>query len=754
MLKDIVIPTSRRYKSRTEWEPIGFFSETLCHSYRFDLLLGFFSSTAINVLSDGFAIFLYNGGRMRLIINDILSADDKYAIIASETVPQTDYYNLRDIEELKNVLSRRDTHFFKCLAWLIAHNRIEIVVIRPRDGMGISHTKAGIVSDGANMIAFDGSCNFSRTALIENIESINVSCDWDGATERARIAVIENEIRRILDECDESVEIIDASDIRTSIANSYGCPELAELLAEERVQISDRIHYEELPTTVAAALENVRRKVISAIDNIEKKNTERGASTTDEAPHFPYPSGPRDYQAKAYENWKNNQQRGLFAMATGTGKTITALNCLLEIYKHLGYYKALILVPTVTLVEQWAEECEKFHFANIIKVCSRYKNWTSDVSRIQLIERSDKKSNTSYIVISTYASFSKSNVFMALNGFVSNRLLLIADEAHNMGSDTMKRRMDDIRYIRRIGLSATPERKYDSSGTQKLLSFFGSTEGYTFEYSMAEAIGTALCRYFYYPHIVQLTSNEMSEYIELSRKIARVMGHLDDEGKEILKLLLLKRKRIIHKAKNKREEFIKIVKDRFREKGDLRYTLVYAAEGEQTDDDYSFEHKDYIEDNADDESIINDYTRIVRDIDSQITVQQYTSQTIDREEVLKSFAEGRTQVLTSMKCLDEGVDVPRTEMAIFCSSTDNPRQFVQRRGRILRTHPDKKYAVIHDLVVVPMVGYDESSYALERTMIEAELRRVRDFAILSENLNYTDTIMNEILNYYNLSIFE
>lgn len=119
--------------------------------------------------------------------------------------------------------------------------------------------------------------------------------------------------------------------------------------------------------------------------------------------------------------------------------------------------------------------------------------------------------------------------------------------------------------------------------------------------------------------------------------------------------------------------------------------------------------------------------------------------------MLKQFADGSIDVLTSMKCLDEGVDVPRSELAIFCSSTGNPRQFIQRRGRVLRTHKDKKYAIIHDLVVIPENVSDNSD--IERNLVESEIRRVRDFALLSENCNDTLDVFDNIVEKYKISIY-
>ena len=169
MLKgDIIWPRSRRFITKTTWEPVGFFSECLCNSTTFDLMLGFFSSSAISVLSDGFATFLYNGGRMRLIINDILTDADKSAIEKGTHSGDIEAFDLSNLEGLRDTLSERDRHFFECLSWLIRNDKIEIRIITPASGEGIAHTKCGVFSDGISKVAFDGSVNFSRTALVEN----------------------------------------------------------------------------------------------------------------------------------------------------------------------------------------------------------------------------------------------------------------------------------------------------------------------------------------------------------------------------------------------------------------------------------------------------------------------------------------------------------------------------------------------------------------------------------------------------------
>ena len=187
MLNNVSFPPHRRYKSGTEWEPIGFFSECLCNSTRFDLMLGFFSSSAIRILASGFAVFLYNGGKMRMIINNLLSPQDKQTIIAGQSNAISDVFDLSDISSIQNNLSDEGHHFFECLAWLISNKRIEIKIVQPKDHNGIAHTKFGLFSDGSHSVSFEGSCNFTKTALVDNIESISVSCNWDGEIFKSQI---------------------------------------------------------------------------------------------------------------------------------------------------------------------------------------------------------------------------------------------------------------------------------------------------------------------------------------------------------------------------------------------------------------------------------------------------------------------------------------------------------------------------------------------------------------------------------------
>ena len=758
MLKEVVFPLHRRYKSRTEWEPIGFFSEALCNATQFDIKLGFFSSSAINVLADGFAAFLYNGGKMRIVINDILSMEDKQAIMAGESDVTIPYFDLQNLQVIKDTLSERDRHFFECLAWLIRNERLELKIVVPKDGEGIAHSKCGMFTDGLNRIAFDGSCNFSRTALISNIENITIFCDWDGKSDVFRIDDINEDFERTFSGQDNSVNYLKAEEVKDSIVHNFNRKEIGDLLNEEIELIAKR-QISDFPKSIQVCLERAKKKVTGLI---EKLNEYPIMSINEEKPRFPFDE-PREYQKLAYENWKANGQKGLFAMATGTGKTLTSLNCLLNIYKKFHFYKALILVPTITLVEQWEEECRKFNFKHIIKVCSKNLNWKSEVDAIKLKEDFNvADEEPSFIIIATYASFARESIFRELVGFskkTCKQLLLIADEAHNMGAGRILDRLGGVKFLRRIGLSATPKRQFDETGNYAIMDFFGCHDGYTFEYDMQEAINNGfLCRYRYYPHLVKLNDSEMAEYMRISLQLAKFFN-ADNENfpksDDILMRLLLKRKRIIHKAKNKEAIFREIIHNRYTEKGNLKYTLVYVPEGAKPDDNTSdmFDTAETVATDDYSENLIDVYTQIVQDVSKTTTVKKFTSVVKGRNEILDKYAKGEIEVLTSMKCLDEGVDVPRSEMAIFCASTGNPRQFIQRRGRILRKHPDKHLAIIHDLVVAPEINSSMENYNMERSLLRGELIRVRDFAVLSENADFAYTELEEVLSYYNLPLF-
>lgn len=735
MLYEVEWAEDGTYVPGEEFSPERFFNDGLKNSTEFDLKLGYFSSAAISVLAEGFATFISKGGYMRLIINHIVSKKDKEAINDGIMGNVIDCADLSNFQYLKSTFDEYQEQFFRCLAYMISQKRIDIRIIKPKGQKGIAHTKSGQFRDGDSTTAFTGSANFTISGLFNNIEEIKIDrSDSIDIMVQNRIAKQKKDFDAIMSGEKKGVVYLSSKDLVEAISTNYGDSDIEELLDVEK-------KLEEIKR-------NKQREYVSpwcACEDIPEIE-----------PSFPY-EAPFPYQTKALEEWKKNDCKGLFNMATGTGKTITSLNCLLSLYKDTDCYKAIILVPTIPLVDQWEKECRKFNYNKIYKVSSK-TDWKANITRLSRAELLYPDRN-SFIVISTYASFVRNATFERLSEF-SIDTLLIADEAHNMGSPSCLNLLNRIPYTKRIGLSATPERQFDEIGNQSICNFFGcSLNEYTFSFTMKEAIDRDyLCHYRYYPYLVELNEEETIAYRDLSAKIAKFYDSDKDNfiNNQVLTALLLKRKRIIHKAQNKLSVFKSLVSELFNKKKNLGYMLVYVPEGvDENDHEFSFATESDVETDSgqDQVSLINQYTSIIASIDDHVTVEQVTSKSQNRDKILKRFASGDTQVLTAMKCLDEGVDVPRTEMAIFCASTGNPRQFIQRRGRILRTHKNKPMAYIYDLVVIPHIEKDSPFFSMERSMLKKELERVIDFASLSTNSSYAEKVLSETIKYYNLNLY-
>jgi len=730
MLTQVLWSETRDYKTGSENEPIEFYLEGLSNSTHFDLLLGYFSSAAVNLLAVGFATFLSKGGTVRLVINHILSEKDKIAIekgLIEES--SKGIFDITDIAKLKNILNEYDHHFFECLSWLIANKKITLKIIRPKGKKGISHYKSGIFSDGINRVAYKASCNFTLFGLSENLEELETFFSWEDGRSNILIKTQTEKFEKYYLETDDSVEYIDIAGIEIAIMHMFGNKDINELIVQEKELFNRKADLYK-----SSKVKKIANKLNKEIDKISNE------------PRFPYTEGPRIYQVNAYKNWKQNSDKGIFAMATGTGKTLTALNCILNEYKISNSYRAVIIVPTTALLDQWKAECKRFNFKNIICVSS-VVNWEENFA---FLNTASHFINTSFVIIVTYASFYKTK-FQSHFKNLPKDTVLIGDEVHNMGSNSIARLLPSIHLEKRIGLSATPNRKFDETGNLAIEQFFNDSFPFIFSYSMKEAIdNNILCPYKYFPHIVRLTNAEMEEYVKISRQLLKYFDNATGNYRQCqeVDILLLKRKRVIHKAKNKKTIFKEILKHEFEQKLHLKYTLVYVPEGIES----NYEEFDNLPDDEENISLIDEYTKIISNINNSVFVKQFTSNTPNRNKIINDFSQGITHVLTSMKCLDEGVDVPRAELAIFCSSTGNPRQFIQRRGRILRRHKDKTYAVIHDLVVIPSSSNADETYEMERGLVRKELERVVNFSYLADNKSNTYQIFREILDVYNLNL--
>lgn len=298
-----------------------------------------------------------------------------------------------------------------------------------------------------------------------------------------------------------------------------------------------------------------------------------------------------------------------------------------------------------------------------------------------------------------------------------SKSMILADEVHNMGAGTIRKCLPDSITLR-LGLSATPERWFDDEGTAALYEYFGPVLKPIF--SLKDALDCkALCPYFYYPILVPLTEEEAREYLQLSKRIAQLSGRSEDtEGSSAAERLLIERARLVATAEGKQNALREIIsKD-----PEFKNYLFYCGDGTIEGDDGEMQrHVD----------------SVVRLLSGEFNarVAKFTSENSmdERQQLLQSFAKEDLQGLVAIRCLDEGVDVPSTRTAVILASSTNPRQFIQRRGRILRQSPEtgKKDAIIYDMVVFPPES--ETLTNAERTLVRKELVRHAEFAMLAKN---------------------
>ncbi len=696
-------------------DPVEFFNNALCRSIKLDIGLGFFSSASINVLSFGFAKFISNGGRMRLYINQYLSDEDYNALVSKPEIIEKSL--VQDFYAMLAVLSKRDEHFFNCLSYLIQIGRIDIRIVIPRTG-GIAHQKYGVFTDASNdKISFIGSLNLTASALTSvNLESIECQKSWAGGQE------IINEYEQLFDSYFEGrkelVSVIPARLLTKEIIKAF--PSVSEKkIVDEEAKLVD---------------EWKKNKKIGG-----KGSVSMDLGIKEHAPHFPFPTGAFPYQVKAYKNWKANGETGIFAMATGTGKTITSLNCALEEYQKSGKYKIVILVPSNDLVNQWVEEVGKFGFQNLFLVNGQ-SDWRKSLTDLK--NEAEWKIERNYVIISTYVSFVDRTFQSLLKQLNCEEMILIADEAHNVGSASVREAFKVLPIRRRIALSATPNRKYDEEGTRAIEEFFHDEPPYCYSFSMERAIKeNRLVHYLYYPRIAYLDENEMQRYNYYTK---RLLSHFDSKTnklpntKEVVDILMA-RKRIIHKANDKYRVFVEIVDELVRN-NKAKYCFVYAPEG--------------VDHNNANQRILMTMKDLVYEKYPEIRTNTFLGGDNENKEKLRAFAAGHIDMLFAMKCLDEGVDVPRAEIGVFASSTGNPRQFIQRRGRLLRKHDEKAFAYIYDMVVVPDFSrfHNKTAYEMERSLVRNELMRVAYFASLSDNYYEAKDALSKVLSYYNLEI--
>ncbi|WP_321370492.1 DEAD/DEAH box helicase family protein [uncultured Draconibacterium sp.] len=720
MLSQLEYPRKLKYSSDSNHLPIEFYLDTIPHCKRIDLKLGYFSSNAIRTLSYSFAQFIFNGGTLRIVTNHYLSKKDNDILVEIPgegfRATEVQQFLTKDLARLEEIIRNGEQHFFDCLKYLRKNNRLIIqpVMLKPK---GMVHYKEGLLYDGKDTLFFEGSCNFTYKGLVENAESISIWRSWGENNETDRIKDEQEGFETIITRSNDYYKYLSVNEIEEVIFKKGQNKNLDELI-EEELTVLKKLN--DIPI--------IKRRYKKHVEEFEKKVFKQNSE-----PKFPFEGKARDYQNRAYTKWVENNYKGIFAMATGTGKTITSLNCLLNMYKDSKYYQCIIVVPTLVLLSQWIKEVKKFNFDNVFT--SSASGWEKDLSLFLFLASNGEEIN--FIFITTYASFNSTKTQRIIRNKKLDNVLLIADEVHNLGS---RKSINNIAHniTQRIGLSATPNRKYDDHGSNVVEEYFNSfSPCYTFSFPLLRAINeNYLTKYEYYPFFASLTYDEIKEYKGLSKELLKHYDFKRNVYKESAEFLLIQRKRIIHQAQNKKIVFREILDNLIKlEEGNLSHTLVYVPEGYEHDyseaDDYNIADEDL--------RIINEYSKIINEYG--LTTYQILSETKERDEVLDRFNKGRISVLTAMKTLDEGVDVPATRNAIFCASTGNPRQFIQRRGRILRRYEEKEMARIYDIVIVPSsqcweeepIHIREKLQIMEKNIFRSEIYRIANFLYACEN---------------------
>jgi superfamily II DNA or RNA helicase len=636
--------------------------------------VGYFTSASLAEAARGLVGLANNGGRILLVASPRLTEEDKEKIKKGYSIRETISSAL--MRDVQIALSEADTSRVKNLTWMIANNKLDIRIARPWDltGSGIYHEKVGIFYDShdeeeSNKVAFSGSMNETMNGLISNYESIDVSISWDEA-ERER----------------------------------------------QRVQGHVK-HFSDLWDGKAAGLETlefpeaVRRKLLETY-----------------SPTFPKEEPGekrrlRSYQAEAIDNWIRANRSGVLSMATGTGKTLVALRCLETCPQPL---LSVVVVPSMDLANQWLSEIknEYQNASTVREASSEEPNWPTQIKNLASAFLDFPHNGKKNFIITTIQTASREKFQSLLSNVPNEKLAIIVDEVHHSGAPEFSKIFDlPARY--RLGLSATPERAWDDVGNQAIFDYFGPQ---VFEYDISDAVKDGvLTQYQYLLHPVPLSFDERRRFGETSHQIGATLGaarsrypslrmksipdsleFLDRVDKDLairLRNLYLIRVGIVKKAESKKEALREIVRNY-----GLKRCLVYCND------------LDHLEECR---RVIFDEGYEAMEFSSRVDAKE-------RATVKESFAQETVgnKFLVAVKCLDEGVDLPVCDSAILVSCSRSTREFIQRRGRVLRKHPSKSISWIHDILVLPFVRKGDA-YVLSRAeydFVGAELKRAEEFS--------------------------
>lgn len=694
-----------------------FYVPVLKNATYYQRAVGYFSSTALIEISKGLGRFVENGGKVQIIASPQFTQEDIEAI-------NTGYKTRKQIIEnrvLTDLDLSTENYFEKerlnLLSHLIAEGVLDIKIafLDTDNGLGIYHEKTGILKDAHdNKIVFSGSLNETKSAFSYNYESIDVFCSWKG--EEERIVLKEGAFNKLWNNEFVRVKTIEFPKVAKEKLIDYQFKEPNYLIDEEEF---------------TETIEEVR------------------VSIDEFGPRLPQIPGfsLRDYQKEAIQNWSDNSYRGIFSMATGTGKTLTALGAATHLYNDNNKRLAIVIVcPYQHLVEQWVEDIEFFGMKPIIGYsASRQRNWKNSL-RIN-IEAFNYKINNHFCFVTTNATFSSQYV-QDIISILQDDFLIIIDEAHNFGARHLADSLpQNAEY--RLALSATIERHNDEFGTDLLFNYF---KDICMEYTLREAIRNGmLTPYEYYPLPVYFTITELEEYKYLTHEIGKRM-YKDRKGnikfRDSAKFFLIKRARLIAGAKNK----LKALKRQISKSKNEDNILVYCGATTISDPDYEEGNP-----NKDEIRQIDAVTNLLGN-ELGMSVAQFTSEeSIKERELLKDRLEknDNLQALIAIRCLDEGVDIPSIKTAYILASSTNPKEYIQRRGRVLRKHPKKRKAVIYDFITLPFLLEDmelltDQEINHYRGLIKREVERMEDFAELSLNPFESDSLILRLKSIFSL----
>ncbi len=678
----------------------NFYIPSLSVSKTYDRLAGFFSSSALTVAARGIADFIRHDGHMRLITCQRLSKEDVESISKGES--QDEIIKQRLLDEIF-----KDGHLVndsvEALGWMIANGYLEIhIVLMFEDGKimdedqiqidetSIFHQKIGIFRDSFdNIVVFSGSINESAKAWISNGENIDVYWSWDNSVSK-RIDKKINDFERYW--------------------------KIGSLSRSVTISFPDA----------------VSQKWIEYVphDKLELKIMK---SNLEEESLFKIPSSMKklDYQESAVSRWVEQGYRGLFDMATGTGKTKTALLACKRLSDDLEGQLAIIVVcPFLHLTEMWENEFRQFGISNIIIGHSQSVNWKHDFKRAMLLYKRRKVPFVFITTINTYGSLFIQNQIE----LIGQNVLLVCDEEHHMGSQSYVKTLNE-RIPYRLGLSATIDRFNDIEGTNDLESYFGER---CITYSLEDALLQGmLTPYYYYPVICYYTEEEYSRIISINSELDYLLSSNTDYNKKRIQELRISGYNLIAKMDDK----IRKLTDIIRKNKDNYSMLIYC--GATTVEHSLSEIDSETGDSEASERLISYIANTLYDsVKIDLKTFTYRDSLKQRESIIDDFINRKIQAIISIRCLDEGVNMPDIRKAFILSSSDDPKEYIQRRGRVLRKSNGKDYAEIYDFIAFPRSFesgiISNENKDVEFTLILRELRRLYEFGRLS--LNYDDSL--------------